>query len=185
MSDMNDAFWHKGQRNMVGSRCFSKGTLAMHASTKNDVKTTTAIGYSIANTGGIYSKAGTAQIDISALGGVHENNPKIEYHDDSQPTARLTRQSAVGLSLADDEHVYILFTLDASGTVRVYAGEMVGITSTAKRPQLDLTAEACFGQLYLKNETGSAFVFGSANLDLSTGDGVTATFTDLSFPPSD
>ena len=182
MSDMNDAFWHKGQRNMVGSRCYSKGTLAMHASTKNDVKTTGAVAYSIADTGVIYSKSATAQIDISGLGGVHQNNPKIEYHDDSQTTARITRQSAVGLSVADDEHVYILFTLDASGTVRVYAGEMVGITATAKRPQLDLSDEACFGQLYLKNETGSAFVFGTTLLDVS---GTTATFSDLSFPPSD
>jgi len=182
---MNDAFWHKGQRNMVGSRCYSKGTLAMHATTKNDVKTGGAIAYSIADTGVIYNKAIASSVDISGLGGVHGNNPKIEYFDDSQTTARITRQSAVGLSVADDEHVYILFTLDASGTVRVYAGEMVGITATAKRPQLDLSDEACFGQLYLKNETGSAFVFGSANLDLTTGDGVTATFTDLSFPPSD
>ena len=31
MSDMNDAFWHKGQSNMVGSRAYGKGTLAMHA----------------------------------------------------------------------------------------------------------------------------------------------------------
>ena len=182
MSDMNDAFWHKGQRNMVGSRCFSTGTVAMHASTKSDLKTTTAIGYSISNTGGIYSKAATAQIDVSALGGVHSNNPKIEYHDDSQTTARITRQSAVGLSIAVDDHVHILATLDASGTVRLYAGEMVAKTATAKRPQLDLTAEACFANIYLKNETSGAFVVGTGLLDAS---GLTATITNLSFPPSD
>ena len=182
MSDMNDAFWHKGQRNMVGSRCFSTGTVAMHASTKSDLKTTGAIGYSIANTGGIYSKGATGQIDVSALGGVHENNPKIEYHDDSQTTARITRQSAVGLSIAVDDHVHILATLDASGTVRLYAGEVVAKTATAKRPQLDLSAEACFANIYLKHETSGAFVVGTGLLDAS---GLTATITNLSFPPSD
>ena len=182
MSTMNDAFWHKGQRNMVGSRCFSTGILAMHASTKSDVKTTGAVAYSLADTGAIYSKAATSQIDISGLGAAHSNNPQVDITDDSSSSTRTVRQSAVGLSVADDYHVYILFTLDSSGTVRVYAGESVAITATAKRPELDLSAEACFGQLYLKNETGGAIVFGTALLDAS---GTTATFTNLSFPPSD
>ena len=196
MSDMNDAFWHKGQRNMVGSRVFGTFGLAHKAGSSADVKTVgTTSHYSIASTGGIYNMAACATIALSGgsstgaserdLLSLHSNNPKIEYHDDSQTTARITRQTAVGLSIADDEHVYILLTVDKDGGVRGYAGEMVGITSTAKRPQLNLADEACWGQIYIKNETGSAFVVGTGQLDSSTGDGVTVTYTNLSFPPSD
>ena len=196
MSDMNDAFWHKGQRNMVGSRVFGTFGLAHKASASADVKTVgTTSHYSIASTGGIYNMPACATIDLSGgsstgaserdLLALHANNPKIEYFDDSQTTARITRQTAVGLSIADDEHVYILLTVDKDGGVRGYAGEMGGIASTAKRPQLNLADEACWGQIYIKNETGSAFVVGTGQLDSTTGDGVTVTYTNLSFPPSD
>ena len=77
MSDMNDAFWHKGQRNMVGSRCFSLGTLALKTGGSADAKTTTAIGYSLADTGVIYTKAAMATVDLSGLTAVHSNNPNV------------------------------------------------------------------------------------------------------------
>ena len=125
---------------------------------------------------------GTSERDLLA---VHANNPNVTKNDDSTNGDVLVRQSAAGLSIPDDQHVYILLTVDKDGGVRGYAGEMVGITATAKRPELDLTDEACWGQIYIKNETGSAFVVGTGELDSTTGDGVTVTYTNLSFVPSD
>ena len=91
MSDMNDAFWHRGQRNMVGSRVFGTFGLAHKAGSSADVKTVgTTSHYSIASTGGIYNLPACATVDLSGgsttstserdLLALHSNNPKIEYN---------------------------------------------------------------------------------------------------------
>lgn len=182
MSDMNDAFWHKGQRNMVGSRCFSLGTLAIKTGGSADAKTTTAIGYSLADTGVIYTKAAMATVDLSGLTAVHSNNPDKTINNDSTNGDVLVRQGSNGLVIATANQVYIILTLDASGNVRGYAGEIVANTATAKRPELDLTSEAAFGEILISNASGSNFTVGTTALDASN---VTVTFTNLSFIPSD
>ena len=182
MSDMNDAFWHKGQRNMVGSRCFSLGTLAIKTGGSADAKTTTAIGYSLADTGVIYTKAAMATVDLSGLTAVHSNNPDKTINNDSTNGDVLVRQGSNGLVIATANQVYIILTLDASGNVRGYADEIVANTATAKRPELDLTSEAAFGEILISNASGSNFTVGTTALDASN---VTVTFTNLSFIPSD
>ena len=182
MSDMNDAFWHKGQRNMVGSRCFSLGTLALKTGGSADAKTTTAIGYSLADTGVIYTKAAMATVDLSGLTAVHSNNPNVTKNDDSTNGDVLVRQGSNGLVIATANQVYIILTLDASGNVRGYAGEIVGTSATAKRPELDLSAEAAFGEIHISNASGSNFTVGTTALDTSN---VTVTYANLSFIPAD
>ena len=188
MSQMSDAFWHKGQHEMVGTRAFSTGTWAMHASNKENLKTTTAINYSLSSTGGIYAVAATGEFDVSAL--TAGANATVTVTDDSSPTTRTVRQNAVGLSVPAGSHCYIIGAFNAAGALKVYAGEVVvgtgtaGTTGTAaRRPELDCSAECPVFERYLANDasTGSAVAFGTQLLDAT---GMTATFTNLSFIPN-
>ena len=193
MSDMNDAFWHKGQRNMVGSRCYSGGVFAQK-STSGDAQTTAAINYSIASTGQMYSMVAVTTIDLSGgsttnagterdLFSPHENNPDVSKNDDSTNGEVLVRQNAAGLSIPAGNQVRVIMTVDASGNVRGYAGEIVANTATAKRPELDLTDEAAWGEMHITNAHASnAYVIGTANAQAS---GFTVTYDDLSFIPAD
>ena len=183
MSDMNDAFWHKGQRNMVGSRVYGKCNLAIKTGGSTDAKTTgTTTHYSLAITGGIYNLAATATVDLSALTAPSTSNPNVTKNDDSTNGDVLVRQGSNGLVIATANQVYIILTVDASGNIRGYAGEIVGTSATAKRPELDLESEAAFGQIHISNASGSDFTVGGTALDASN---VTTTFTDLSFVPAD
>ena len=178
---MNDAFWHKGQRNMVGSRVYSVGGFAKHGSHVNYL-TASAVVYSLADTGGMYTKAAQSSIDADGLTASHANNPDVSKNDDSTNGDVLVRQASGGLVIPTANQVYIILTLDASGNIRGYAGEIVSTSATAKRPELDLSAEAAFGQVLVSNASGSNFTVGTTAHNASN---VTATFMDLSFVPSD
>ena len=71
MSILNNAFWHKGQRDVVGSRVIQPSTIAANS---NDLVTgAEVLWYTIASTAGqSYSKAAASAIDLSALTALHE-----------------------------------------------------------------------------------------------------------------
>ncbi|MAH13870.1 MAG: hypothetical protein CMO33_09075 [Verrucomicrobia bacterium] len=193
MSDMNDAFWHKGQRNMVGSRCFTGGVFAQKG-TSGDAQTTAVVNYSIASTGQIYSMVAVTTIDLSGgsttngaterdLFSPHANNPDKTINDDSTNGDVLVRQNAAGVVVSAGNQVRVILTVDVSGNVRGYAGRIVANTATAKRPELDLTDEAAWGEMHITNAHASNdYTIGSSNAQAS---GFTVVYDDLSFIPSD
>ena len=189
MPSMSDAFWHKGQQQLVGSRCYGKALLAIKTSSSPDGVTTVAVPYTIGTTGALYTLATMATVDLSggtSAGDIyttsHANNPAITVTDDSSTDPRTLRQNAAGVTIPTLSQAYIVFTVDASVNIYGYMGEIVLNTQTAKRPRLDLSAECAWGELLLTNATGSDFVIGTTALDTSS---VTDAFADLSFIPAD
>ena len=158
MSILNNAFWHKGQRDVVGSRVIQPSTIAANS---NDLVTgAEVLWYTIASTAGqSYSKAAASAIDLSALTALHENNPATTRNDDSAVSPVSTRQNASGLVVAASNHVRIIITIDVSGNFRGYAGEIVATTVTAPLPELDLDDEWPIAMLVV---TGSKTLGGSA-----------------------
>ena len=179
MSDINDAFWHKGQRGFVGSRSYSKGGIAWHSGKKN-LKTAVALDYSVSSGGAMLQLAITAQIDMDGLTASHANNPKVTITDDSSSSSRTVRQDASGATIAAGKDAVTILTVDASGNIRAYLGEQVPNAETAVAPELDLTDECAFAQIYIANTT-NAFQWGVTDYDAS---GVTPTLTDLAFMPT-
>ena len=179
MSDINDAFWHKGQRGFVGSRVYSKAGFAKHGSHVNYL-TAAALNYSVSSDGVMRQLAAQTSIDADSLTASHANNPKIVITDDSSSSSRTVRQDSSGMTLAAGKDCVIILTVDASGNVRGYSGEHVANAETAVAPELDLTDECAFGQVYIANTT-NAFVVGTTAHNAT---GVTATFSDLAFMPT-
>ena len=189
MPSMSDAFWHKGQQQLVGSRCYGKALLAIKTGGSGDGVTTAAVDYSIASTGQMYTLPTMATVDLSggtSAGDIystsHANNPLLTVTDDSSTSIRILRQNAAGVTIPTLSQAYIVFTADASVNIYGYMGEIVLNTQTAKRPRLDLSAECAWGELLLVNGTGSDFVIGTTALDTGS---VTDTFANLSFMPAD
>lgn len=189
MPSMSDAFWHKGQQQLVGSRCYGKALLAIKTSGSADGVTTAAVPYTIGNTGQLYTLATMATVDLSggtSAGDIystsHANNPALTVTDDGSTSTRTVRQNAAGVTIPTLSQAYIVFTADASGNIYGYLGEIVLNTQTARRPRLDLSAECAWAECLLTNATASPFVIGTTALDTSD---ITDAFADLSFIPAD
>ena len=178
---LNDAFWHKAQRSLVGSRVMDNPAgFAKHGS-HIKMLTATAINYSIADTGLIYTLAITAAIETATGTAAHANNPTKTVTDDGDPSERTLRKIVAAESIAAGLTWYVVATVDAGGSIRLYRGEAVATSQTPKRPELDLSAECAFGQVLMVNAT-NAFIYGTTAHNAT---GVTATFSDIAFIPQD
>ena len=173
---INDAFWHKPTRALVGSMCLNGGALAQK-NTSADAVTTVAIKYVLASDGGAIQTLGTQPtLSLSGLNTASPWNPSVKR--DGSPNSPYSMQFAAGVSMPAGTEAYVVFTVgDTSETnttqvVRAYIGEVV--TSGSKRPDLDLTSEAAFGEVKIVNAT-NAFVIGTTVLSAT---GVTDTYAD-------
>lgn len=172
MSTLNDAFWHKGQRDIVGTMPLSKFTLAINGS---EQLTWSATDFMIAGTIATATASGTAgsgtvinSTNYSA--GLHANNPALTKNDDSTDGAVYIRQNFLGLSVANGSHVRCIVTISGTPTnlattktaLHFYAGEVVANTATARRPELDLSAECPLAEIYYNNTSGAALAVAAA-----------------------
>jgi len=185
MSTIQSAFWHKGQRDLVGNMCLGNLALTQSATEQcawaatdfmvdGEIRTITA---DTADTDTLL----TAAVMTGLLG---SNNPANIVTDDGSATSRTIRQNFCSLSVAALSHVYCTVTVEKHGTVgtnstlqaqgHFYAGEIVLATQTARRPILDLTDEAVIAEIYFSNTTSGALVVGAATTSELMGGG-TAT----------
>ena len=180
MSSIENAFWHKGQRDLVGNMALGNMGLAMDGSEQcswsaidfmvdGEIRTLTADG----------AGADTILVTGQMTGLLHANKPVKVVTDDGSTSARTVRQNFCSLSVAAYSHVYCTVTVEKHGTVgtnstlqalgHFYAGEIVGGSAshangaqTARRPVLDLTDEAIIAEIYFNNTTAGALVVGAA-----------------------
>ena len=166
MSTLNDAFWHAGQRQIVGTMPLGRFTLSINGSEQLQwVATNFMINGTIGSLTVAESAASTTVINTTNFAtGLHANNPVKTIQDDSQSSERTVRQNFLGLSVADGSHVYCIVTCSGAPTnlattkaaLHFYAGEVVVNTATARRPELDLSAECPLAQIYYNNTSGGA-----------------------------
>ena len=159
---LQSTFWHKGQRDTVGSMAL--GNSGFVAGTGHTI-TAVAIPITIASTGKVYTTGAITNQDISGIATAnHANNPTKTVTDDSDSSTRTVLQIADGLVIPNGSQCYMILTNDGSGgagAYRLYAGEVVLNTQTAKRPVLDLDDECPVGELYITNTSGSDHTMGT------------------------
>lgn len=149
-------------RQLVGDRSYSKGILAVHGTNAENVKTAAAVDFSV---GGImYTKAATAEFDLSALGVLNEQGEVL---------AALSSQAAA------KDRIYLL-VLNAAGTCGIIQGAAVATGTTCKCPGTP-PGYAPFAAVKVVNGTASAFTFGTTSLGTS---GLTVTYVDLAVAPA-
>ena len=197
MSTINDAFWNKGQRDVVANQPLGKLGLTMSTT---EQCAWAAIPVMI--NGAIYTlTADTADTDTTLVtgnftAGLHANNPVKTIRDDGQSTERTVRQNFLSLSVAGLSQVYCIVTISGTPTniattragMHFYAGEIVLNTATAKRPELDLSAECPIVQIFYVNTTSSAVVVGAGTSAELMGGGSSPTsgsITDIGHIPAD
>ena len=153
---------HAEGRLLLGNRCYGKGGLAKHGTTHENVLTGAGVPYSI--NGVMYSKAATAELDLSAL----------------------TMLAGTGLPLlaapaqpAGTACVYLLL-LDASGTVKVLPGLPAPASGPCPCPGL-LPDHAPLGAIKVVNGTVNPFVIGTTALNTAS---LTVTYVDLASVPA-
>ena len=196
MSTINDAFWQKGQRDIVVNQPLGKLGLTMSAT---EQCAWSAIPVMI--NGAIYTLTADAVDTNTTLttanftAGLHANNPIKTRNDDSTNGEVTIRQNFLGLSVAALSQVYCIVTISGTPTnvtttragLHFYAGEIVLNTATAKRPVLDLSAECPIAQILYVNTTSSALAVaagGSAEL-MGGGTATAGSITDIGRIPAD
>ena len=170
MAQLYQGFWHKGQRDVVGSGAMGNFTLAINGSeqlTWNSIPFMCAGVFGTATASGS-AGSGTVLNTTNYSSDLHSNNPKKSITDDSSSSARIVRQNAIGLSVPNGSQVVVIVTLSGTPSdlattktaLRFYAGEVV--TSGAEAPELDLSAEAPVAKIVVDNDSGSAITIGGA-----------------------
>lgn len=171
MSTLNDAFWHKGQREIVSSCALGNLSLTMNGS---EQLAWSAISFMVNGTMGSLTAAtagsGTVLNSTNFPTGPSAANPVLTKNDDSTNGDVTIRQNAVGLSVPAGQQVKIVVT--ASGTpsdlattktaLRFYAGEIVSNTATCYFPNLDFSTEAPVATIVMNNDTSGALTVGGA-----------------------
>lgn len=196
MSSLNTSFWHKGQRDLIVSQPLGKLGFSMNASEQTSWS---AIPVMIA--GNIYTLTDDAAGSDTVLNttnftaGLHANNPVKTRNDDSTNGDVFVRQNFLGLSVPALSQVRCIVTISGAPTniattraaMHFYAGEIVLNTATAKRPELDLSAECPIVEIHYVNTTSSALAVGAAtSAELMGGGTSTAgSITDIGRIPSD
>ena len=186
MSILNNAFWHKGQRDVVGSQALGNVTLAVDDDEKVSAA---AVEFMIQGVGGKTAAVslGTTTTLVAAnwAGGLHANNPATSRNDDSEASSVFTRQNFVGLSVDAYSKVYVILTTEAGAAAthanqaeteslfHWYAGEIVPQASTPTVPVLDLSAEAPLARILMHNNTAAAILPSAATAkEMMTIDGI-------------
>ena len=196
MSTLNDAFWQKGQRDIVVNQPLGKLGFSISAT---EQCAWSAIPVMI--NGAIYTMtADSADTDTTLTtanftAGLHANNPAKTKNDDSTNGEVAVRQNFLSLSVPALSQVYCIVTLSGTPTniattragMHFYAGEIVLNTATAKRPELDLSAECPLVEILYVNTTSSALAVAAANSAELMGGGTSTagSITDIGRIPSD
>jgi len=171
-------FWHKGQRDTVGSRCIQTGLWVLGSSAAAKLDATAIQYYTIASSNGkVYAKAAIDELVVATSGSQltapHANNPTISVTDDSSTSSRTMRQNIEGLVVASGSFCKCVITLDSGGLVRGYAGEIVtSDLASANYPELDLDDECPVAMIEVTGE----FTFGSTSF---TNSGTPTAIFDL------
>ena len=180
MATIESAFWHKGQRDLMGNMCLGNLTLAMDGSEQCSwVATNFMVGgeMRIITLDGAGSDTVLTTSQFTGLLG--SNNPALSITDDSSTSARNVRQNFCSLSVEAYAHVYCTVTVEKHATIgtpstlqalgHFYAGEIVGNSAshangvqTARRPVLNLADECVIAEIYFDNTTAGTLVVGAA-----------------------
>ncbi len=148
-------------RHVIANRAYSKGVIAIDGTNTENVQTSAAVDYSIG--GVMYQLAITAEIDVSGLGVLTE----------AGATTTMTAQADL------TDRIYLL-VLNTAGAIKVIQGAAVATGATCYCPSVP-DSYCAFAAVKVKNATGSAFTFGTTDLDTS---GVTDTYFDLTMAPA-
>ena len=172
MSTLNDAFWHKGQREIVSSCALGNITLAINGS---EQLTWSAIDFMVNGTMGSATASGSAGSGTvlnttNYASGPSAANPVLTKNDDSTNGDVTVRQNAIGLSVADGQQVKIVVTISGTpsdlattkAALRFYAGEVVSNTASCYFPNLDFSNEAPVATIVMNNDSGGALTVGGA-----------------------
>ena len=164
---LQSTFWHKGQRDTIGSRVvWADPTVAAHGSTAGNI-TSSAFNYTISSTNGkVYTKSAETNLDLTdGLSLPHENNPTLTVTDDRSTTSRTERQNLEALVVPSGSFAKAILTVDAAGALRGYAGEVVTTSlASAKFPVLDLDDECPFWAMEITGAyTAGTTAFGTNN----------------------
>ena len=172
MSSINQAFWYKSQRALIGTMPMSRFTLAVNSSGQLSAA---AITYMINGAWGstVAITAGSSTLPTKALfvGGLHANNPQKIVSSDAGDITVV--QNFLDLTVAALSHVRALVTISGTGAVdadqnateaklHFYAGEIVLATETAVRPDLDLSDECPLAEILFNNTTSGDVATGAA-----------------------
>lgn len=162
---LQSTFWHKGQRDTVGSRAIQTGLWVLGSTAAAKLDATAIQYYTVASTNGkVYAKAAIDELIVatssSGLAALHANNPLKTVTDDGSTSTRTVRQNIEALVVASGSFCKCVITLDVAGLVRGYAGEIVtSDLASAKYPELDLDDEC---PVVAIDVTG-AFTFGATS----------------------
>ena len=167
MSSMNDAFWHKGQQNVVGSCMLGHASIDINGSEQTSWSQVPFMVQGETRNLNASGAAGSGTVLnlTNFTAGLNANNPIKTVLDDSNSSLRTVRQNFVGLEVADGYQVRAIGTVERHATantastilhIHFYAGEVVANTQTARRPELDLSDEAPLVEILFKNSSGGA-----------------------------
>ena len=186
MSSIQQAFWHRGQRAVIGTMPMSRFTLAI---TGDEQITAAATTYMINGAWGTtvaLTAASTTLINSTNFAaGLHANNPAKTKETETGEVSIL--QNFLGLTaMADDTHVRALVTISGTGEadanaaatrvkLHFYAGEVVSNSLPAPRPDLDLSDECPLAEILFNNTSGGALSVAGAGADAYY------TITDIAF----
>lgn len=148
---------HADLRHMLGNRALNSATFAIDGTNTENVQTGATLNYTVK--GIFYSKATVAEIDISGLTGLSSD------------------------ALADLKTQMFGLEINAAGTISVVFGDQI-LTSEITAGDRDVDwpkasddLNTLFAVVKVVNATGSAWTFGTTDLDAS---GVTDTYYNLS-----
>ena len=196
MSTLNDAFWQKGQRDIVVNQPLGKLGFSM-----NTTEQCSWSAIPVMINGAIYTLtddavgADTTLTTANFAAGLHANNPVKTRNDDSTNGEVTIRQNFLSLSVPALSQVYCIVTISGTPTniattragMHFYAGEIVLNTATAKRPELDLSVECPLVEILYVNTTASALAVGAGGSAEKMGGGTatSGSITDIGRIPSD
>ena len=175
MSSIQQAFWHRGQRAVIGTMPMSRFTLAVDSSSQMTAAATTyMINGAWGTTTAIAAASTSTPTKANFAAGLHANNPAKTKETETGEVPIL--QIFLDLSVAALSQVRAVVTISGTGAadnnatnslvtrgkLHFYAGEIVLNTLTAVRPDLDLSDECPLAEILLVNTSSSAVATGTA-----------------------
>ncbi len=164
---LQSTFWHKGQRDTIGSRviglAYPAGPAVVNGSTTSMIDWG-AFNYLLASSNGkVLTKTAGNEFTLTAGGNLtapSTANPTKTVTDDSSTTARTVRQDIAGLNVPAGSFAKCVLTVDGSAQIRGYAGEIVTVQANARFPELDLDTECPFWAMEVQT---ADFTFGATD----------------------
>ena len=205
--NLRDKFNHATMQELMGylsTRNCESQVVAMHVTSEENVKSTGTKAMMI--NGQVETCEADPEIDISAdttgtetawalaleatVGMIRANKDAMRFrcvvaHTATADDEPLYAINASGDVLGDDEERWYMVTAQADGTLTVWlAGDVAALTlARIKVPQYDYKVYCPVAFMHVKNEMGGAdFTLGTTDLDDATGDSVTATILQVTYP---